>query len=248
MRTQVPKACDGCRRRKIKCDGFCPCTRCSSTNLACTYNIPQRRGGNRGKIINELRAKQQPSPTAVTSAGTASKPPTENASVTVTTADLPQDIFEALLNVYNNRIYTVVSLLDVRILRAQYSQVGISLRSRQLILAFCAYVANFGDFPNDTGVWSSRLSLPRSSDYYLDYAQHCQRTATAIQPEPRLVYTSFFLYGAYAGQGNYLQAWFYLREATTLYLMLKSDLGNYPEWYNEVTRRRLFWILFVSER
>ncbi|KAL7658377.1 Gypsy retrotransposon integrase-like protein 1 [Aspergillus niger] len=37
------KACDDCRRLKIKCNGLAPCTHCAAYERACTYNVPYRR-------------------------------------------------------------------------------------------------------------------------------------------------------------------------------------------------------------
>ncbi|KAJ5612784.1 hypothetical protein N7510_005978 [Penicillium lagena] len=40
---RIRRACDECRGRKIKCDGKQPCTHCSSLNLDCSYNRPDKR-------------------------------------------------------------------------------------------------------------------------------------------------------------------------------------------------------------
>ncbi|SZF05690.1 unnamed protein product [Blumeria hordei] len=42
-RRRISRACDVCRRRKVKCDGKHPCTHCISNNLVCTYNRPSNR-------------------------------------------------------------------------------------------------------------------------------------------------------------------------------------------------------------
>lgn len=38
-----PKACDGCRLRKVKCDKASPCSNCSRWSVVCTYPSPVRR-------------------------------------------------------------------------------------------------------------------------------------------------------------------------------------------------------------
>ncbi|SZF05725.1 unnamed protein product [Blumeria hordei] len=42
-RRRISRACDVCRKRKVKCDGKHPCTHCITNNLVCTYNRPSNR-------------------------------------------------------------------------------------------------------------------------------------------------------------------------------------------------------------
>ncbi|KAK0390770.1 hypothetical protein NLU13_0273 [Sarocladium strictum] len=46
----VSRACDVCKRRKVKCDGVEPCANCNTSKLACSYNIQPRR---RGRAVNK---------------------------------------------------------------------------------------------------------------------------------------------------------------------------------------------------
>ncbi|CAK7274455.1 Gypsy retrotransposon integrase-like protein 1 [Sporothrix epigloea] len=45
-RRRVTRACDECRRKKIKCDGRQPCTHCSVYTYECTYDKPSNRRRN----------------------------------------------------------------------------------------------------------------------------------------------------------------------------------------------------------
>ena len=42
-RRRVTRACDECRKKKVKCDGKQPCIHCTVYNYECTYNQPTRR-------------------------------------------------------------------------------------------------------------------------------------------------------------------------------------------------------------
>ncbi|CAH0020852.1 unnamed protein product [Clonostachys rhizophaga] len=42
-RRRITRACDDCRRKKIKCDGKQPCSSCAEFNAGCTYQIPPKR-------------------------------------------------------------------------------------------------------------------------------------------------------------------------------------------------------------
>lgn len=70
-------------------------------------------------------------------------------------------------------------------------------------------------------------------------------------PAGATVITSFFLFGCYFGLDKHNTAWFYLREATTLAQLLgMQDESNYMtgDPIECSRRRRLFWLLYVTER
>ncbi|KAH7130832.1 hypothetical protein B0J11DRAFT_430362 [Dendryphion nanum] len=46
-RTAASRACDGCKRRKVKCDTEIPCANCSISQIECAYTIPQKKRGPR---------------------------------------------------------------------------------------------------------------------------------------------------------------------------------------------------------
>ncbi|KAK0382824.1 hypothetical protein NLU13_9919 [Sarocladium strictum] len=70
-RSKVSRACDECRRKKIKCDatsdsGENPCTSCAKSNVRCLFSrVPQKRGPSKGYIkeladrINSIESKLQ---------------------------------------------------------------------------------------------------------------------------------------------------------------------------------------------
>lgn len=146
------------------------------------------------------------------------------------------------IDIYLTRIHHVVPLLNATVLQEQTAQVDDSRISLQLVLAFCAYVASFcnNDESKESGIQRSTSGMN-----HLDVALAFQDLDRLTQPSPHSIYISFFLYGAFAGQGDYRQAWFYLREATTLYIMVKAE--DAP-WYDEQAQAFLFWIMVVSER
>lgn len=53
-RSKVSRACDECRRKKIKCDaqsdtGESPCSSCARSNMRCLFSrVPQKRGPSKG--------------------------------------------------------------------------------------------------------------------------------------------------------------------------------------------------------
>ncbi|KAF3050165.1 hypothetical protein E8E11_001407 [Didymella keratinophila] len=127
----------------------------------------------------------------------------------------------------------------------QVQRAKTSVASRQFVLAFCAYVANFGNALGETQLAqapSFNEALGRQS---LDDALRVRDPTHVTNPTPHSMLISFFLYGAYAGLGDYQRGWFYLREATTLFTMLQR---HGVDWYDERAHSCMFWILLVSER
>ncbi|KAI5853454.1 fungal-specific transcription factor domain-containing protein [Tricharina praecox] len=52
-RRRVTRACDECRRKKIKCDGKQPCTHCTVYSYECTYDQPSNRRRNPAPVYLE---------------------------------------------------------------------------------------------------------------------------------------------------------------------------------------------------
>lgn len=58
MSDRAPKlqACDGCRTRKVRCNGRQPCPQCEHFNLHCTFSPKKERTyGRRGRLVAQLR-------------------------------------------------------------------------------------------------------------------------------------------------------------------------------------------------
>lgn len=249
----VTKACDACRRRKIRCKftpGGTPCQGCTSAKLSCTWDLPRGQGGNRGvraTVLNELRAKQQRViATAPFSPGHESRSiSSATSSPAVSSPDANPTTMEAFVDAYAAHIHPVIPLVAPEFIRDEIGQALSSSLSNSFILAFCAYVAHFGRLAEAYEHLRSRSLNASSGRQFLNAALATLKSESSVDANHYLVYLSFFAYGAYAGHGDYQHAWFYLRQATTLFMMLKNDdIG----WFDAQTRRRLFWVLLISER
>lgn len=70
-------------------------------------------------------------------------------------------------------------------------------------------------------------------------------------PTALSVMTSFFMFGSYFGLNKHNTAWFHLREATaSVQILGMQEESYYLEGYprNTSSKRRLFWLLFITER
>lgn len=264
----VSQACDACRRRKIKCNGLQPCPGCLAAALDCTFNIPQKRGGHygaRARVLNELRGikpkeqsqpqqdqqlqqqQQQPLPPLRSPSQSSTKSSdvcSPHSAYAIGNGGLESIAIDVCIDAYLKQIYPVVPFLTLDILQAERNSPE-SLLSRQFISAFCAYVVSFGNVLNNSllASYASDQSLAKE---LLEAALRFQVPDRLTAYSPQAVFISFFLYGAYAGLGNYRQAWFYLRETTTLFFLHGRPTGT--NWYSPSIYGRLFWILVVSER
>ncbi|KAJ3378571.1 hypothetical protein HDU92_007305 [Lobulomyces angularis] len=54
---KITNACDRCRLRKRKCDGFKPCATCIKVNYTCTFDIEKSKRGPKSKINDALLNK-----------------------------------------------------------------------------------------------------------------------------------------------------------------------------------------------
>lgn len=151
------------------------------------------------------------------------------------------------ITAYLERIYPVVPFLTADILRTEALHSSASLLSRQFIVSFCAYVVTFGKVLDEVSLFSSHTSASDLGTQLLNTALRIQVPERVSTPTRQSVFISFFLYGSYAGLGNYRQGWFYLREATTLFMMQKSGEDG-EGWYSRDVYRCLFWVLVISER
>ncbi|KAF2727678.1 hypothetical protein EJ04DRAFT_594264 [Polyplosphaeria fusca] len=242
-RKPVSAACNACRRRKVKCNGAQPCPSCVSANLACTFQLAQKRGGNQGAratVLNELRETQR----GEVERQRASSSGDQDASSPIQPNQLEKITIDACIVAYISRVHQIAPFLTRDILEREAQQTATSLLSRQFIISFCAYVVTFGKVLDELQS-ASNISQNELGKQLLDAAIQIHVTERVAQPTLQSVFVSFFLYGALAGLGNYNQAWFYLREASTLLMMQR--VGSLA-WGTPGIYTRLYWVVFVSER
>ncbi|KAI9226056.1 MAG: nuclear protein, partial [Piptocephalis tieghemiana] len=59
-RQRSGRACDTCRRRKVRCDGESPvCSNCKSVQASCTYNDTARKRGPPKGYIEAIELRLQ---------------------------------------------------------------------------------------------------------------------------------------------------------------------------------------------
>ena len=250
----------------MKCSGGRPCQNCGQASLLCTYNaVPQKKGpkGTRAKVISELRETQRttdgfqrpPSRRQDTSSSfDFSSPPT---SPTFADQDfLPRQTINDCIEVFFTSMYPTMPILHRGgLLEKVDYELDHSVETFCLIGSLCAFtmvhpgVKNPGNFAMDPVAVKNRCI---AASALIEEVIRVRKTYDYIN-EPTLdgVRTSFFLYAAYFNLDRHNTAWFHLREATTLaHIMGMHEEQSYlvGQRLGNIYRRRLYWLLFLTER
>lgn len=261
MTQAVKRACDACHRRKVKCDGINPCRNCSSAQLGCTYNaIPQKKGpkGSRAKVISELRETQRQTSLSAKVQnrlnGIAS-PPT-SPSLSPTPGLLTPEVVKDCIDFFFANMYGSMPILE----RVQVEQQSLFAEQNRdtycLLTSLCAFM-----------MIQPGMSMPAGDPYNLDVMPAANLVSSNLLLEETLrvrkgyeyldgpthntLCTNFFIFGCYYGMELHDKAWYYLREATTMiHMMGMHKEETYLQWdsVEQSRRRRLYWLLFATER
>ena len=261
MSQAVKRACDACHRRKVKCDGINPCRNCSSAQLSCTYNaIPQKKGpkGSRAKVISELRETQRQTSLSakVQNRMNGIACPSSNSSLAPTPGLLTSELVKDCAQFFFDNLYPQAPILDRRQLDQQVLYMEQNPDAYCLMTSLCAFI-----------LLQPGMAMPAGDPYNLDMIPGANIVSSQILLEECLrvrkgyeyldsitlnsLATNFFLFGCFAGQEMHDKAWYHLREATTMIHMAGMDKEEHYLQFDTTEssrRRRLYWLLFSTER
>lgn len=162
---------------------------------------------------------------------------------------LPTRVLDYCAQRFLERLYPTIPMLTrEHILRLRHatgpSESG--LEAHATLVAMSAMVLLQAEEPES--LHHQGLIHDKNADYgrrLLDEAGAAQRLlGRRPQPSFELCLLTFFLYACHAALQHHSQAFFFLREATTLWLLLKPDGDRAVD----ELAGRLFWVLLVSER
>ncbi|RKF73149.1 Maltose fermentation regulatory protein MAL13 [Golovinomyces cichoracearum] len=257
MSTSVKRACDACHRRKVKCDGVNPCRNCSSVQLSCTFNaIPQKKGpkGSRAKVISELRENQRQSTLsskAVERISGIASPPYSPPQVP-TQGLLSAEIIKECVEFFFANMYPSLPILHRGRLEQQALYADQNVDTYCFLTSLCAFMMiqpGMRVLGHDNCLPGANLV---SGNLLLQETLRTRRSYDYLEsPTLNSLVTSFFLFGCYFGLDLHNNAWFHLREATTLAHvngLHKEESYQNLDAIDSSRRRRLYWLLFVTER
>lgn len=260
--TPVKRACDACHRRKVKCigDGTRPCKNCASAGLTCTYNaIPQKKGpkGSRAKIISELRENQRQAQLAgQRQYGLEFESPPHSPGLHRGSGLLSMEMITTCVDYFFANMYPTQPILHRQKVGETIGQMDTNVEAYCLVVSLCAYMMIQPNMvlPHDAFL---NTDVQPTTSLHMGHIllQECVRIRRAYNyvdnPTVWSVITSFFLFGSYFCLDRHNTAWFHLREATTLaQIMSMHEERTYqiPDIVESSRKRRLYWLLFVTER
>jgi len=261
MTQAVKRACDACHRRKVKCDGINPCRNCAQAQLSCTYNaIPQKKGpkGSRAKVISELRETQRQTSLSakVQNRLNGINCTPASPSLSPTPGLLTSELVKDCVAFFFENMYTQLPILDRWTVEQQILYMEQNRDAYCLMASLCAFV-----------MLQPGMTMPAGDPFQLDMMPGATIVSSQLLLEEALrvrkgyeyldsitlnaMATNYFLFACNYGQEMHERAWYYLREATTMVHMVGMHKEDHYMQFDAVEasrRRRLFWLLYATER
>lgn len=250
------RACDQCHKRKVKCTSTLPCANCSQASLKCTYNaVPQKKGpkGSRAKVISELRETQRQDKAAESLFDFHSSP--TSPTFFKRPELLSQPTIDTCVEFFFNSMYPTLPILERQRLLRVVGDLDHSQEAYCLISSMCAFVliqpgmGMTGNTPEDDPTFQERQRVAES--LIVDVIQVRKRYDYIESPSTDAIVISFFLFGCFFSLDKHTLAWYFLREATTLAhnVGMEEETAYFTDdTLENALRRKLFWLLFVTER
>ncbi|KAF5236104.1 hypothetical protein FAUST_6714 [Fusarium austroamericanum] len=240
-RSQVPRACQRCKTLRRGCNEYRPCRRCVDAGLA------DRCIGQSGSptILQPIHAYPYPYQ---------SFPNTHNGpadALSRLTDLVPSQVLDHCVERFFARLYPTIPILTRDYVGQLRSTSPTSpeerLEAYTVLVAMCAQVLLQSEEPEN--LLSQGLIAQNNATYgsmIVDQtvAIH-QSTPRTMRPRLNQCLVAFFLYACQARLSHHSQTFLFLREATTLFCLLRLDDMDHT---SKALAHRLFWVLVISER
>lgn len=178
--------------------------------------------------------------------------PPDSPSYTPTPGLLNYELIDACADVFFIHLYPTMPVLDREQLQHIANEISSSLEAYCLCSALCAFILIQPGVPTPTNTGHEMITNPRMGQALMDEAMRVRKGLDFIEsPTLESIITSFFLHGCGFGLNKHNTAWNHLREATgQAHSLGMQDEQTYL--FGDVRinsqRRRLFWLLFATER
>ena len=216
--------------------------------------MPQKKGpkGSRAKVISELRQSQRNGEKSTQSTGTPPGSPKDPR----TPGLLTQASTEQCIDFFFAHMYPTMPILDRDQITQRSAEMDQSIEAYCLLCSLSAFMTIQPGIERSPHQSSSRSPSPQTNPALgvslLEEAVRVRKELDYVEdPTMAAVITSFFLFGCCFGLNKHNTAWIHLREATALAQLMglqeeTAYLTGDPA--RNSLQRRLFWLLFVTER
>ncbi|KAI9665221.1 MAG: hypothetical protein M1831_002231 [Alyxoria varia] len=171
---------------------------------------------------------------------------------------LPEDLIRDCVEFFFDKMYPTQPILHRKGVEQMVEQMPYELEAFCAIKALCAYMMIQPNMPLSNPTDSSEqhaLPLRSHTDLGTTLLSEALEARKGIpyfeNPTTTTVITSFFFFGCHFCLEKHSIAWFHLREATTVAVLIGMHLESsykHGDALELKLERRLFWLLFVTER
>ena len=245
----------------MRCNSRQPCENCGQAGLSCTYDaIPQKKGpkGSRAKVISELRETKKQTDLAhfVQDGRSSFGNPSSFPPYARVSGLLTPELIEGCANFFFAQMYPTLPILYRNQIRQTVADMSNSVEAYCLVAAFCAFMLIQPGIILKTGQTreelTSSITNPEMGNLLMEECVRMRKCYDYIEnPTVNATITSFFLFACCFGLNKDNTAWLHLREATALAQILGLQDESTYMFDNVIEtsrKRRLFWLLFVTER
>ncbi|KAF6826341.1 hypothetical protein CPLU01_09708 [Colletotrichum plurivorum] len=229
-RAQVSRACARCKNLRRACNEYRPCKRCVDAGLG-----------------DQCLGLPGPVPLAWVSDGSQAFGHVPHEAVQRMADLLPSRVMDYCVDRFFARMHPTIPILTpeyVARLKVLAGPSEAGMEAHCLLTAVCALVLLQVEEPESLflrGLIPEKNALHGRMLFEEALAAH-RNFARRSSPTFEQCLLTFFLYACHSALFHHSQAFLFLREATTLFLLLR--LNSEPS----VLADRLFWVLLVSER
>ena len=183
-------------------------------------------------------------------------PPHSPTQYTRASGLLSHELIEGCADFFFTQMYPTMPILYRDQIRNAVGEMGHSVESYCLVTSFLAFMLIQPGIVLKTGQLMDQpagsVTNPKMGSVLMEEAIRVRKNYDYVEnPTVNTVITSFFLFGCAFGLNKHNTGWFHLREATALAQILGMQDENTYMFDNVVEmsrKRRLFWLLFVTER
>ncbi|KAI1206019.1 uncharacterized protein F4807DRAFT_242586 [Annulohypoxylon truncatum] len=266
-RVQVARACQRCRRLQKACSDSRPCQRCTRAGLSdeCSGFAVQSRALSQNPSSQLFKSADAPVRIygAANSFDTAPRPlfinlelPSSPQSFTSFSREsfekkadlLPPQVIDYCSGRFFERLAPTIPILTPEYVANLRTRAPSESEAYCVLLGLCTMVTLQVEDPRDK-YFGPFVTAENNAAYgwlLLEEALAAHRhLARRSNPCLDSVLLVFFIYACHASLFHHSQAFFFLREAATLFILVK------PDTMDSLSRslcERLFWVLLVSER
>ncbi|KAJ5205819.1 hypothetical protein N7491_003556 [Penicillium cf. griseofulvum] len=241
---RVPKACDPCNRRKVRCNGQQRCQQCEHLDLLCTYtenrSLRSRKHSlRRGAVISKYKNNTK------ANALTPLLPPLAPTA----SLQLPTSYFESLIPAYMTYVYPFSPIITDEEVHISMTKMN-EREHAAFIYAFTAVTLDITRSSQPTKSSTSSAST-QITDLMRQSVETQQPLLIGFRPSILRATTSIFIQMCAMSLGHYDLGFFYLREAISMIQMLRINdktVNAGLSTTERARRQRLYWQCFIHER